>query len=244
MEIENKTIVLTGASSGVGLEILRRLAPRNRAVALSRSAPPVTASRGDAPVHLATDLACPAALVRAIEHIDTLCPDGIDGLVNCAAVQFTPGLADRAFDRATIAREIAVNLTAPIELVAGLLPALLHRPGAFVLNVNSGLALVPKAESAVYCATKAGLDNFSRGLRAQLADSPVRVFQAFLPLVDTPMTAGRSTGKLSAGEAARRILEGVERGVADNDVGKVGLLRLVHRISPALARRIIQGGGQ
>lgn len=72
----------------------------------------------------------------------------------------------------------------------------------------------------------------------------MRVFQAFLPLVDTPMTAGRGTGKLSAGEAARRILEGVERGVADNDVGKVGLLRLVHRISPALARRIIQGGGQ
>ncbi|AKM06504.1 SDR family NAD(P)-dependent oxidoreductase [Pelagerythrobacter marensis] len=244
MKLENKTIVMTGGSSGVGLEILRRLAPGNRIVNLSRSAPPRDAGHGDAFDHVETDLADPVALERAIERIGTLCPEGIDSLICCAAVQFTPRLADPTFDRATIAREIAVNLTAPIVLVAGLLRGLMRRPGAFVLNVNSGLALVPKAESAVYCATKAGLDNFSRGLRAQLADCPVRVVQAFLPLVDTPMTAGRGTGKLSADEAARQILEGVERGVADNDIGKVGLLRLVQRISPSLARRIIQGGGR
>ncbi|MEO1574775.1 MAG: SDR family NAD(P)-dependent oxidoreductase, partial [Pseudomonadota bacterium] len=141
-----------------------------------------------------------------------------------------------------IAREINTNLTAPCLLVAHLLPALDHGRDARIVNVNSGLALAPKTDSAVYCATKAGLDTFSQSLRYQLEGARVRVQQAFLPLVDTGMTAGRGQGKLSAEYAAQAILAGIKRGRQDHDVGKVRILRVLTRWLPGLARRIMKAG--
>lgn len=244
MKLKNKTIVLTGGSSGVGLNLLRRLAPHNSMINLSRRPPredallPENASFA----HIATDLGTTKSVASAISQIASDYLPGIDGLINCAAVQFTPRFIDPDFDPATIGTEIAINLTSPIELIFGLLDQLRQRPEAFILNVNSGLGIVPKHESAVYCATKAGLDNFSRGLRAQLAGTNVRVLQAFLPLVDTPMTEGRGSAKLSPSDAANQIIDGIERDIADHDIGKVKLLRAINRLSPALAHRIMQKG--
>ena len=243
MIVDNATIVLTGASSGIGLDLARQLVSRATVIGLSRHAPDEPMLTDNARfVHLPADLSSSEDVADAIASIGQLAPDGIDGLINCAAVQFTPRFTDSDFDPADIAREIAINLTSPIELIAGLLPLLGRGQGGFVLNVNSGLGIVPKRESAVYCATKAGLDNFSRGLRAQLSGTNVRVQQAFLPLVDTPMTEGRGTGKLPSSDVARHIIAGIERGIADNDIGKVKLLRAINRLSPSLANRIMQKG--
>jgi len=243
MKLENKTLVLTGASSGVGLDLLRTLGPLNTIINLSRNAPPHdVVERMPNFIQIKTDLADPSSVTNAIDSIKSCCPEGIDGLINCAAVQFTPKLTDGDFDHAGIAKEITINFTSPVELISGLLTSL-HQPDeAFVLNVNSGLGIVPKRESAVYCATKAGLDNFSRGLRAQLSNTRIRVQQAFLPLVDTPMTKGRGNGKLSSQDVASQIISGIERGVIDNDIGKVKLLRAINRLSPAVANRIMQSG--
>ncbi|MDJ0977325.1 MAG: SDR family NAD(P)-dependent oxidoreductase [Erythrobacter sp.] len=243
MKLDQKIIVMTGGSSGIGLELLRRLGSNNTVINLSRSAPPeglVANLRYFTQIE--TDLSDAASVASAIAQCRQRYSQGIDGLINCAAVQFTPRFTDSQFAASTIATEIAINLTSPIEIIAGLLEALRRRPEAFILNVNSGLGLVPKRESAVYCATKAGLDNFSRGLRAQLEGTQVSVLQAFLPLVDTPMTEGRGTGKLSAQSVADSIIGGIEKGVADNDIGKVKLLRAINRLSPSLANRIMQKG--
>ncbi len=243
MKLDNKTLVLTGGSSGIGLNLLRALRAANTIINLSRTHPPeVAASVTRDFTHIDTDLADPGSVSNAVAAIRTHCPDGIDGLINCAAVQLTPTFVDPDFDPDGIAREISINFTSPIQLISGLLDGLMARPESFILNVNSGLGIVPKHESAVYCATKAGLDNFSRGLRAQLSGTNVRVLQAFLPLVDTPMTEGRGCGKLSATEVARQIITGIERGIADNDIGKVKLLRAINRLSPTLANRIMQKG--
>ncbi len=243
MKLDNKIIVLTGGSSGVGLELLRILGAANTIINLSRTAPPgATASAARGFTQVETDLADAQSVANAIKAIQSQRPDGIDGLINCAAVQFTPTFLSPEFDHAGIASETAINFTSPIQLVSGLLGSLMARPEAFILNVNSGLGIVPKRESAVYCATKAGLDNFSRGLRAQLSHTNVRVQQAFLPLVDTPMTQGRGSGKLSSSEVARQIIASIERGTEDNDIGKVKLLRTINRLSPSLAHRIMQKG--
>ncbi len=243
MELDNKTLVLTGGSSGVGFHILHQLAPRCTIINLSRRAPDAAAlPAGSTFEHIPTDLADRGSVREAIERIGDHAPKGVDGIINCAAVQFTPRLTDKDFDFDSIAREIAINLTSPIELVAGLLDGLRARPEAFILNVNSALSIVPKRESAVYCASKAGLDNFSRGLRAQLRGSNVAVMQAFLPLVDTPMTEGRGSGKLSPDQVARLVIAGIEKGRLDNDIGKVRLLRWINRLAPGLARKIMQKG--
>lgn len=243
MKLENKNIVLSGGSSGVGLELLRILSPDNRIINLSRRAPPKDAILHSANIqHIETDLADEVSVRSAIARIKNDHPEGIGGLINCAAVQFLPRFTDTDFDPTSIAVEITINLTSPAQIIHGLLPSLQKNAQSVILNVNSGLGLVPKAESAIYCATKAGLDNLSRGLRAQLAGTGVQVSQAFLPLVDTPMTKGRGSGKLSSIKVARQIISGIEHGKADIDIGKVTLLRLINRISPAIANRIMQKG--
>lgn len=243
MDIENKTIVLTGGSSGVGLALLRALRGANTVINLSRRAPSAgTAHDGSPVVHIETDLSDTHSVNAAIVEITERFPYGIDGLINCAAVQLLPKFTDEGFDPAGIEAEIAINFTSPAQLIHGLVGSLKKRPKSFILNVNSGLGLVPKAESAIYCATKAALDNLTRGLRAQLAGADICVQQAFLPLVDTPMTSGRGSGKLSPDEVARRILRGIKNGKLDHDIGKAKLLRVINRLSPALAHRIMQKG--
>lgn len=243
MKLEHKTIVFTGGSSGVGLDLLSRLIERNTLINRSRSAPPESVTDGRANfTHLQTDLGDPKAVAAAIERINQTHSEGIDGLINCGAVQFLPKFTDRDFEPETIANEIAINFTSPAELIAGLLGGMRKRTEAFVLNVNSGLGIVPKAESAVYCATKAGLDNLTRGLRAQLAGTNVSMQQTFLPLVDTPMTKGRGTGKITSASVADQIIRQIESGEPDLDIGKVKLLRVVNRIAPFLAHRIMQKG--
>lgn len=243
MELENKIIVLTGGSSGIGLDLLYRLIGRNTIINLSRSVPPEDATQGQANIiHIATDLSNAKSVGVAIAQINEAHPEGVDGLINCGAVQFLPKFTDSDFDASTIANEIAINFTSPAELIAGLLDGMRSRPEAFVLNVNSGLGIVPKSESAIYCATKSGLDNLTRGLRAQLAHTNVRMQQAFLPLVDTPMTEGRGKGKLTSAAVADQIIGQIKSGKPDLDISKVKLLRAINRISPSLANRIMQIG--
>ena len=109
-----------------------------------------------------------------------------------------------------------------------------------ILNVNSGLALAPKKSSAVYCATKSAVDSFSKSLRLQLEDTGIDVLQAFLPVVDTPMTYGRGEKKMSIEDACNAILKGLEKNIANHDIGKVKLLRILQRLFPAVALNIMR----
>lgn len=138
-------------------------------------------------------------------------------------------------------REMQINFVGPVELTRLLLPQLARRQQAAVVFVTSGLALAPKQSSPVYCASKAALRSFVMSLRAQVqgAGLPVRVIEALPPLVDTDMTRGRGRGKISPQRASQQILAGIEAGRHEIDVGATRLLRVVQRISPALAGRIM-----
>lgn len=121
-----------------------------------------------------------------------------------------------------------------------LLPLLLKESTSIILNINSGLALTPKASSAIYCATKAALNTFSISLRYQLETTNVKVFQAFLPLVDTIMTKGRGKGKISSEYAAAKLIKGIEKEIISNDIGKIKILRFLLRFWPKLAYKILK----
>jgi short-subunit dehydrogenase involved in D-alanine esterification of teichoic acids len=115
-----------------------------------------------------------------------------------------------------------------------------HVNEAVILNVNSGLGLSPKTNSAVYNATKGALNIFSQSLRYQLEDTNIIVQQVFLPLIDTQMTKGRGKNKMTAKNACYAILEGLTKGILDHDIGKVKMLRLLLRIAPSMAQKIMK----
>ncbi len=92
----------------------------------------------------------------------------------------------------------------------------------------------------MYSATKAGLHLFTQALRVQLRGSSVRVVEAVVPLVDTPMTQGRGTGKMSAAQAARHIIAGIRSGQPDIWVGKARALPVLQRWAPGLLQQLMQ----
>jgi len=116
----------------------------------------------------------------------------------------TATFIDEEFRYESISYEIALNFTSICSMTYLLLPALLHKEKAIIMNVNSGLGLTPKTSSAIYCATKGALNIFSQSLRYQLEKTNISVQQAFLDLVDTKMTKGRGKNKTAPEVAAKK----------------------------------------
>ncbi len=238
------TILLTGGTSGIGLELVRMLLDEGHAViVLARRASGLADALGVAKglTGYDCDLADVPALRRAMEQIANAHTD-ISVIVNNAGFQYAVPFTAPEFDAAMMERELAINLLAPALIIHHLLGTLLaHGRDGAIVNVSSGLAFFPKRQSALYCATKAALHSLSQSLRYQLQDTAVDVIEAILPLVDTPMTAGRGSGKMRAEDAARAILVGVKRRDPEIYVGKARLIPLLMRVAPSLGRRILRG---
>ena len=242
MLLENKTIVITGGTSGIGYEIVKRLHANNKLLVVARTDHKLTRLKSEFPniKTFCSDLSIPQGpellvdtILKSHEHIDIL--------INNAAIQHTASSLADDFSYDTIIPEIQLNFTSVCAMSYLFLPSLLDSKNtSLIVNINTGLALTPKESSSIYCATKAAMDSFSRSLAYQLESANVKVIQAFLPLVDTPMTTGRGKNKMSAEDAAKEIIRGIEKETKVNDIGKVKLLRLLMCIAPMLARKIIK----
>lgn len=238
-----RSAIVTGASSGIGRQLAVQLAARGvDVVAIGRDTQRLAQLTADAPRirALAADLTRLQALPALATDILVLAP-AADCLIHNAAMQ-----QDWRFDAddntpAAIEDEIRVNLLAPMVLTRLLLPHLRSREAAWVVCLSSGLADVPKHTAAVYSASKAGLRLFAQGLDLQCAGTRMRVVEAVLPLVDTPMTAGRGRNKISAERAARELIEGLSAGRNPVLVGKARFLPLLRRLSPALLASVVRG---
>src|SRR5262249_41983242 len=114
---------------------------------------------------------------------------GIDILVNNAGAIQTWDIQSvaQSQDLSEAEGEIQLNLVSPIRLTAAFLPTLLKRPEAAVINITGGLAYVPIARYAIYCATKAALNSLTKSLRHQLEKTAVRVFEILPPATKTEM---------------------------------------------------------
>ncbi|NOU49937.1 SDR family NAD(P)-dependent oxidoreductase [Pseudoalteromonas sp. JBTF-M23] len=243
MQLVKKNIVITGGTSGIGYQMVKLLHSSNQVIVIARQSDRLDKLKDEFP---SIDVyPCDLSNPRCYEEAaDKLVKDyeSIDLLINNAAVQSSPTYLDDDFNYDAISPEINVNLTAVCSLSYLLLPSLLNnQQQAIIANINSGLALAPKTNSAVYCATKAAMNVFSQSLNYQLEETNVRVIQAFLPLVDTPMTAERGKGKLTAKKAATDILDGISNASTINNIGKVKLLRLLLLVAPFIAKKIMKG---
>lgn len=169
--LAGKRALITGAASGIGRAIALRLAAERMnlflldvdevglqriAAELSPIGVEVAVRRCDVAHHAEIDDAVAEALQRWA---------GVDLLVNNAGVTYygyTHEMADEHWDRL-----LAINLEAPLRLTRRLLPSLLVRPEAHVLNVCSVLGLVGMPRVGAYCTAKFGLVGFSESLRAE-----------------------------------------------------------------------------
>jgi len=241
MQLINKKILITGATSGIGLKLVEKLYPDNKLFIIARNQSKINELQIKFPNIIAykADFNNIEQLKTAVKQIQLAIPS-LDVLINNAAVQYTPTFIDSDFEFESISDEITTNFTALCSLCFLLLPTLNHQRSAIILNINSGLALVPKTTSAIYCASKSALNIFSQSLRHQLKSTQIQVLQAFLPLVDTPMTKGRGKRKMTTEKVSAEIIKGIENLILDHDIGKVKYLRLLNRLLPSLAQKIMK----
>ncbi|MFC1673251.1 SDR family oxidoreductase [Pseudomonadota bacterium] len=243
MKLHNRTILITGATSGIGRALCLRLSSHgNRIVAVGRSSDKLDALKQDLPDAeiVRCNLASKGEVIALASHIDQK-DLPVSVLINCAAVQYTPRFTDADFSFDSIETEITTNFTAVAWLTSLMLPRLMaHEDSAAIVNMSSGLAYYPKSSSALYCATKAALHSLSQSLRYQLEETKVGVSEILLPLVDTPMTEGRGSGKITAGRAASETIQAIEREQNEAHIGKAWIVPILNRISPALTKRILK----
>jgi short-subunit dehydrogenase involved in D-alanine esterification of teichoic acids len=113
---------------------------------------------------------------------------------------------------------------------------------AAIVNVSSGLGIVPKQSAPVYCGSKAGLHLFTKSLRWQLENSRIKVFEIIPPIVDTFMTQGRGRGKISPEVLVDEFWNGFQNDKYEMAIGRTKLLVFIHRFLPKLADRIMRNG--
>lgn len=185
----SRTVLITGASSGIGAALARHLAAQGDTVGLvarreDRLAEVLADCRASAP-DSAMWVADIGERDAARRIVDTAWDHwgGVDVLVNNAAI---PGV--RPVTRATpeeVERVMDVNFHAPVRLALAVLPRMLERGSGTVMNVSSlgGRLGIPR-ESA-YCASKFALCGWTEAVKLDLWDSPVRVKLVIPGAVDT-----------------------------------------------------------
>lgn len=234
------TVLITGGTSGIGLALARRFLREGNAVIVTGSNP----QKAEAVKYELPMLTVGLADMRDRQALETLVshyPD-INILINNAGIQYNYEFADAAITPAQIATELDINLLSPLHLTKLLLPRLLSHPTAAIINVSSGLGIVPKQSAPVYCATKAALHSFTKTLRWQLEGTSVRVFEIIPPIVDTAMTQGRGRGKISPEALVEEFWHDFCRDRYEMRIGKTKLLFVLQRLMPFLAERIMRSG--
>jgi NAD(P)-dependent dehydrogenase (short-subunit alcohol dehydrogenase family) len=182
--------IVTGASRGIGAAAARALDRAGARVLLTaRSAADLAEVAGDLqhdPVVVTADLDDPQApaeiAAQALKELGS-----VEILVNNAATAARLPTVDT--DAALIDELLAVNVRAPLLLIAALIPSMTERGGGSIVNVSSVSGLVGTPRRTAYAASKGALDAATRSLAIELGPSGIRVNSVAPGVVDTALWA-------------------------------------------------------
>ncbi len=250
------TALITGAASGLGLELARILQHQYQLVLVDVNADGLRACSEEfaSARCYQVDLADAAAVTQLCEQLKTDLPR-LDVLVNNA------GITHRSLSRVTanevLQKVMAVDYHAPVQLTQALLPLLEADDGGRIVTIGSMAGWMPVIERAGYCAAKSALHQYFEVLRAELvtASSSVHVLQVYPSFLDTPIekhalagdgglaTHPRSrVGRMrSSTWMAQRIVTAIE-----NDRERLFpdkftyFASLLYRVAPRLYQRLMQ----
>lgn len=221
MDLSGKSVLITGAGSGIGRASAVKIAGKGakltltgrREEPLQETAKLVEEAGGEAQVVAGdvTDVSAREQVVQAAVAFG-----GLDVLVNNAGNVRAGRLED--LDAEEIHNQIEVNLLAPVLLTRTAIPALRESSNAAIVNVSSGFGLVGMPFYSIYGATKAGIAHFGEALRRELFGEGVHVMTIYPGATETPMMDSNEAGPdlgfqyESAEEVAEALVAGLEAG--------------------------------
>jgi len=258
MQLLNKTILVTGAGSGIGRELSLQLLQKNiKVVGIDINYDALLETQKLAFADSSTfkpfvlDITDNQKVIEcinaAITHFGAL-----DGIINNAGIiqKFIPVNEMNLED---IHRVMNVNFYGTVYLTKAILPHLLTRPEAHIINISSMGGFMPFPRQTIYGATKAAVKIFTEGLYAELKDTNVRVTVVHPGAIATNITANSGLGipklqgseqetklALPAAKAAEKIIDAISRNKYRVTVGKDALfLDILYRLFPQFATNFI-----
>jgi short-subunit dehydrogenase len=226
MRISGSTVLLTGATGGLGRTIARALHARGGELILTGRRVELLeplAAELDGSRTLAVDLSDPAELDRLV-----LEAGDIDILVANAGLPATGRL--ESFTMTEIDRALTVNLRAPIALAHALAPGMIARGRGHLSFMSSLNGKVATPQTAIYNATKFGLRGFAAALRADLRGDGIGVSAVFPGFIreagffaDSGVKLPPGVGTRSPEDVARAVISAIERNRGEVDVAPLSL---------------------
>jgi len=188
MYISGNTILITGATSGIGhalaCEFIRE---GNTVIICGRRSERLAAIKAKHPAIVTKE--CDISITEQREELCTWALQNypeLNILINNAGIQLATNLSVPV-DLTTIRLEVETNFIAPLHLASLFAGHLKTQDHAAIINISSGLAFVPIASMPVYCATKAAIHSLTISLRHQLRHTTIKVFEIAPPSVDTEL---------------------------------------------------------
>ncbi len=210
MNLENKTIFVSGANRGIGKSIVEALLkkPVKRIYAAARNNKELP-EFGDArvvPVKL--DITDSTQIRNAVEHAKD-----VDVLINNAGVASFAAVIAGEFD--LLKHDMNVNYFGTLNMIRAFIPVLENNGNGAIANVISVVGLASMASIGGYSASKAALYSATQAMRSELKTKGISVHGIFPGPIDTDMSRGIDMPKTSALVAAENIVDGIAAGLED-----------------------------
>lgn len=249
-----KTVLITGAASGLGWELSKVFHARgDQLLLVDRDSEGLALRLAEMGPERVATLACDLTDPQAIDNIADALRQRfakLDVLVNNAGITQRSLAANTSPE--VMKKVMAVDWQAPMELALGLLPMLYETRGA-IINIGSMAGWMPVPGRAGYCSAKSALAQFFEVLRMEEAINGIHVLMVYPSFLDTPIEKNalggdgaparhaRSTvGRIDdAGALARDIVQALHKGKARLFPNRFTLLAsILWRLAPALFQRL------
>jgi uncharacterized oxidoreductase len=240
MNISNNTILITGGTSGIGLELVKQLSALNNTIIVTgRDQTKLDKAKKQFPkIHtIQSDVSDPKAITALYDRVTKEFPE-LNILINNAGIMARINLHEQSNDLTGLTKEIDINLCGPIRMSAKFLPHLKKKQAAAIMNVSSGLAFVPLPIAPVYCATKAALHSFTQSLRAQLKNTKIKVFELAPPATDTELLDQsnpedmKGVNVMKVDKMVQAAVTGLKNDTLEIRPGQSNQLKFMSRLAP------------
>jgi NAD(P)-dependent dehydrogenase (short-subunit alcohol dehydrogenase family) len=213
MEIEDKRVLITGASRGLGRALVKAFVDAGAREVIAGARKPE--DRESLKASRVTPVQLDVTIADDVEELVHL--GAIDILVNNAGIA---GFGNPlTMDFAAVQEEVAVNYLGVLRVTRAVAPGMIAQRDGVIVNVATAFARVNLPIVGTYCATKAALLSLGQAMRAYLLEHNVRVITVMPTTIDTDMSKGADVPKMTREFVAGEILAAIREERHDPPIG-------------------------
>ncbi|AFT72010.1 Oxidoreductase, short chain dehydrogenase/reductase family [Alloalcanivorax dieselolei B5] len=251
-KVEDKIVLITGATSGIGKASALKLARAGATVLVVARTP----EKLEETLHeikqvggIARAYRCDVSKLESVDDLvkEVLADYGrVDILVNNAGHSIRRSVVNSVYRFHDFERTMQLNYFGSLRLIMRLLPSMLEQGSGHVINISSIGVLTNAPRFSAYVASKAALDSFTRCAASELAHQGIRFTTINMPLVRTPMIAPTKlynhVPTISPSQAADMICDAIVR-QPKRIATSLGILgQVMHFITPRATETIMNTG--